>query len=438
MILAALIIAATFCLGFAVPRTARLIFCACILAHTLVAITNTVAPHSLPGADTDARRFYNEAVDRGLGTSAYVTDLPGLLNGWNAYINLQAVFQTLGGPSLFLAHSVSVFGCGLCLLALCGLWKDADGNPRSVGILMLCFTAMPSVAFYHSFILREVWQSLVLLLVTRVIASQIRSGLTLAGSVKLIMLILCGAFLHKVMLVLILAIMGGLLMTIPQSQRVRGRHGSKTGKLLPGLAMTFLALLVFAPLIGSSHFLSSALEEGVAEKSAYYAQRNAKDARAEYGATFSVERPWTLVNAFLNYQLEPYPSHVQTASDVVAFAENSWRVWLFLSWLLAARRLQWKGFPISLIMAWFLVELIWAVGTINWGTATRHHVPAYALLLSGSMLARQASHVMQQSRHMLPHRLAQPKLITSSQCASRERTIRRIHPTWSGGSRGRA
>ena len=27
------------------------------------------------------------------------------------------------------------------------------------------------------------------------------------------------------------------------------------------------------------------------------------------------------------------------------------------------------------------MELVWAMGTINWGTATRHHVPGYSVIV---------------------------------------------------------
>ena len=31
------------------------------------------------------------------------------------------------------------------------------------------------------------------------------------------------------------------------------------------------------------------------------------------------------------------------------------------------------------------MEVIWALGTVNWGSAARHHVPAMGLLLIGSL-----------------------------------------------------
>ena len=34
-----------------------------------------------------------------------------------------------------------------------------------------------------------------------------------------------------------------------------------------------------------------------------------------------------------------------------------------------------------LFVIWLAIEIIWAVGTINWGTALRHHTVAYGFIL---------------------------------------------------------
>jgi hypothetical protein len=32
-------------------------------------------------------------------------------------------------------------------------------------------------------------------------------------------------------------------------------------------------------------------------------------------------------------------------------------------------------------MSYFAQELIWSIGTVNWGTSVRHHMPSFGLLL---------------------------------------------------------
>ena len=40
-----------------------------------------------------------------------------------------------------------------------------------------------------------------------------------------------------------------------------------------------------------------------------------------------------------------------------------------------------------IFLMWFSIELIWSIGTINWGTAFRHHTVAYGLLVLASIAA---------------------------------------------------
>jgi hypothetical protein len=35
----------------------------------------------------------------------------------------------------------------------------------------------------------------------------------------------------------------------------------------------------------------------------------------------------------------------------------------------------------TLLLMFFTAEFVWSTGTINWGTAARHHVPSLSLLL---------------------------------------------------------
>lgn len=393
MTLAGLIICITLLLAIRLPRGARITFIACVCFSTIIVIINSVYPHSLPGADADARRFFLEAVDRASGESRFTYELTALLNGSNAYLNLQGALQAIGGPSLLLAHSVSVLGGGLCLVSLCNLWCEAGGSLQRMSMLMLCFSVLPSVAFYNSFILREVWQTLIILAVARITGRCMRRGMTAVAGLQLVTLLACGAFLHKVMPFIIIAVVMGSAISgsLQRQQDIRSRRRA-SGYLRP-VAIGLVAIGVLSPIIGSSQFLSSALEQGVLESSVDYSTRSLQDARAEYGVLFNVEQPWTIVQAFLAYECEPLPSRIQGRADVIAVVENAWRIWLFLAWMIAARQIRFGGKSTGLVIAWMLVELIWAVGTINWGTAMRHHVPAYGLLLCGSMLAKEESAV---------------------------------------------
>jgi hypothetical protein len=125
------------------------------------------------------------------------------------------------------------------------------------------------------------------------------------------------------------------------------------------------------------------LDGQLAQRAESYAAGGLQGARAEYGKQFYSERPWTVLSTFMVYQIMPLPWQFGSIADVVLFAENMFRVLLLLSYLLYRKKLTQlqKDNMDALVLMWFLIELIWSFGTVNWGTAARHHVPAVGLLL---------------------------------------------------------
>ena len=113
-------------------------------------------------------------------------------------------------------------------------------------------------------------------------------------------------------------------------------------------------------------------------------------ARTEYGKLFYSERPWTLLSAFAAYQIMPLPWRFDGIADLVLFAENMFRALLLLSYLFYRKKLTQfhKDNMDALVLMWFLIELVWSFGTVNWGTAARHHVPAVGLLLIVGLASR--------------------------------------------------
>ena len=81
--------------------------------------------------------------------------------------------------------------------------------------------------------------------------------------------------------------------------------------------------------------------------------------------------------------IEPLPWRISSLGDVVVFAENWIRILLLLLALAGIRRSTGPRRATALIFLYIYVvaELMWSLGTINWGTAARHHAPQIPLLL---------------------------------------------------------
>jgi len=83
------------------------------------------------------------------------------------------------------------------------------------------------------------------------------------------------------------------------------------------------------------------------------------------------------------YLFEPLPWRISAAIDIVSLFENILRAWLIWKALLGLRKTSNKiRIPVYFVfLAYLAIETIWSIGTINWGTAIRHHLPSLGLLL---------------------------------------------------------
>ena len=86
--------------------------------------------------------------------------------------------------------------------------------------------------------------------------------------------------------------------------------------------------------------------------------------------------------AFFQYQLEPLPWNVSSFGDILLFLENLLRATILFYLIKFAYKegLFRVNYIFPLLISYLIVEGIWSLGTINWGTASRHHIPAMGLL----------------------------------------------------------
>ncbi|MCR4291270.1 MAG: hypothetical protein NUV76_00170, partial [Candidatus Kuenenia sp.] len=70
-------------------------------------------------------------------------------------------------------------------------------------------------------------------------------------------------------------------------------------------------------------------------------------------------------------------------SDIFSLFDNTLRAWLIFKACVGLRRASTQRRRIIMFVfgSYLMIETIWSVGTINWGTAARHHIPSIGLLL---------------------------------------------------------
>ena len=86
---------------------------------------------------------------------------------------------------------------------------------------------------------------------------------------------------------------------------------------------------------------------------------------------------------FVEYMFAPFPWQIENVKDICAFLESMLRFLLLFLAISLWRRSSGEvrscyGF---LLIAVLGIECVWALGTANWGTSIRHHVPGYSVFV---------------------------------------------------------
>lgn len=375
--------AAFACVPFFVSfrKRARVVFAiwGVVLAHALVASFNAYVS-TIHGVETDAVKFH--------ATAAAISAVGGWDFGLGArfYTTMLALAYTVGGPSHFFGEQLSVLAFSLSCVVLVKL-LDLLKIERHHAACVLVFGLHPAVAVFTSVTLRESFQTLFFmqsaynLLAFRVRASPLSLLWGLLGAAAM-------GCLHNGLLVY-------ALFLIPLA--LFSRMGLRTTVSLPrtvGLALTgaTAAALFAAALTGSLPYTPSMakLAEGEAlEYASTYRQKGEKGARAEYGVKLDAGSPvkfaLSLPPVYVFYMLAPFPWQVKTPLDLFAAADG-WLRALLLVFALALAAAPPEGmpagFPRFLLILYFSMSVLWAMGTINYGTAMRHHIVPYWILIA--------------------------------------------------------
>ena len=111
------------------------------------------------------------------------------------------------------------------------------------------------------------------------------------------------------------------------------------------------------------------------------------EGRAQYMGQKEIKGVMDLVlhspRIVLSYLFEPMPWRNLNALDFGVFIENVLRAWLIWSALKGLKKLpnREKNSVVFIFINYLVIEIIWSMGTINWGTALRHHIPSFGLLV---------------------------------------------------------
>lgn len=347
-----------------------------LTAHHLVAFWNAYVG-TVVGADQDAATFHLQAA--GLAQGYDVVNLAG--TGTSFYVHFLAGAYRLFGASHFLGEELSVLGVALScavLVRICGLL----GAPRFAPGLVALFGLSLSGLIFLSITLRESWQVLFVLLSTDW-ALRVRGRVSPLHVAGLLLSAAGLGALHNGLVpyaafLVVFSLFWGL---------GTGRAADVVWKRALLLLLAAAVLLLAAAWVQKFGGAGAALASGKAlEYAQDYRLHSVQDARAAYGVMLDVSTPagfaGTLPVVVVQYMLAPFPWQIGSPLDIEAMGEGwgrlallvtSWRAWRRSAGEARSR----VGFLFGLLLT---MEFLWSLGTINWGTAIRHHVLAYGLL----------------------------------------------------------
>lgn len=252
---------------------------------------------------------------------------------------------------------------------------------RSQAIAMLIFALTPSSVLWTSVTMREPYQ---LLFVNLAILAALKIGVAGRQAYWLLMAMAlagCG-ILHG-------ALLGWCVVLIVSTlawQMTRRRH-------LFTAANITLAVLTTIAFVAAGYWVFTSLYSFPVDRGLAFAvdsyQRGGLSigVRTDYRTSVTIADNLDLLRfipvALSQYLFEPMPWRVSSLADLEPLVENVFRFILIVQAVRSLIRLR-QGPRLAALMvfsSFIVLETAWALGTFNWGTATRHHIPGLGLLL---------------------------------------------------------
>ena len=340
-----------------------------ILLHSAISIGNGLFG-PIYGADNDALRFHEAA----MFYFDVNSDLDLLLPGWVYSIFLAIVYELTGYSWAIGSMLSTVFFAGLLLVSVflyrtLGFNNGYAQNNKSIveSKILILVGLIPASIILTSITMREVYQMFFLGL-SVLFTAKFLQRMQARDLALMILALLMFSGLHasfKYYVTIYLAILLCFLL------RKIVLNLTLKYKIIFCVA-TCLALLLID--VSIFHTIIYKFVEGTV---------GAEDSRAYYGLPEIRANLFSIVSfmfvSLFNYMARPFPWEMTSLIDILPFFENMLRI--FFMW----RIFQLRKF-VTVPMVWvlfaaLLLELLWGMGTLNWGTAQRHHLVAWPLFV---------------------------------------------------------
>jgi hypothetical protein len=364
------------------------------LLHVAVAIWNGFFGPSL-GAEGDALNFHNEAVyyANQLGSFQFRT-------GW-IYSYFLGFLYKIFSNHIFFGSMVSVFAWYISALYFIKTMNLLNFEHNKIIYALILFCIWPSALLNSSVTLRESFQGLSIMIILFSSISIFKNRNI--GWATLFLGMALGSVLHGSLLVFSAAVALFVFYSFLQIRLGASLAVRIVVTFLIGAPAIFLAYTLFGD-------IAYDVDDGLVTAVQSFNERaSAINARATYREEVYFPSILSfmlfLPVAFFQYMMEPLPNRIGSMGDAVLFMENLVRIALLYVAFAVSFRLNKKSQAVHrfILLSYIAICLIWSIGTVNWGTASRHHAPGLGLLLVAAFYS-----VSIKERNIAPRRHQMP------------------------------
>ena len=320
------------------------------------------------------------------------------------YAYILGIFYFITTDSLFLGSALSALGWLASAFILLRIMRILSFKMSDQWRVMLIYVLIPTSLMYTSVTLREPFQLLFINLALYA-ALKIYFHRSNAHWLVLFIAVVGMGSLHGALLAFGIFIIAGTLFLLTS----RNRKGISFTKFILVTPIMILCLFYGFELFMSLTSYGDRLDDGLSAAVQVYQEgtlSDAYDARANYRTEVAINNGLggfilSLPYFLFQYLFEPMPWKISSIIDVVALLENMlrfWLIWNALKYLVATylnkpmfvahNAFGNRRFYLFIFVSYLLIESLWSLGTSNWGTASRHHVPSLGLLLVAGFVYR--------------------------------------------------
>ena len=302
------------------------------------------------------------------------------------YPYVLGIFYAITTPSLFLGCFLSTVAWFASALILAKTMRLLSFDKTNQFTAMLIYALLPSSIVHTSVTLREPYQLLFVNLAIYA-ALKIYMNKSIVYWPVLFCAMISMGILHGALLVFGVFLVVATLLMLSLRYRQSGVNFSVMKFVL------VVPLVVYVAIYGISYFESYSYGSysieggGHAKIESFQRGLMALDARSNYKSSVNINSGAALLFfvpvSLFQYLFEPMPWRIANLFDVVVMLENILRAWLlWKAWMWLRSASVHRKMPVLIVLiSYLLLEMMWSLGTVNWGNAVRHHVPGMGLML---------------------------------------------------------